>query len=275
MIRSWFVGASMLALALTAPVLSQQMGVATCRLGAERGSGQITGRVLAATTGEPIASRMVGIREPGRVEGPSFVCGVQTAEDGSFRIDSIPSGAFEFVVGSVGYRHVAAVPVTVAPDTVIVLTFRLRSENLAADCAESPGCAPLMVASADLRDVMFLTTLGLIRGPTGETEQWIACLEDADAAMVGRIQALAAYAVSNDDCGLRDLGQERRVFHRPTGNQAYQVHLGDPVFETPDRVEAKSGYHVGPLWGATWGCRYERIAGLLWRATWCRLEVIY
>jgi hypothetical protein len=82
----------------------------------ERALGALAGRVVDATTGEPIQAATIQIRE----EDQAAV----TDPDGRFRLDGVSAGAFEATIGHVAYGE-PTVEVSVAPGSTTQVEIRL------------------------------------------------------------------------------------------------------------------------------------------------------
>ncbi len=75
-------------------------------------TGQLRGRVVEHETGAPLPFVEVDVD---RIEGDDVSINVPTAKDGSFRVDSIPAGAYRVRVREDGYAPAVVFPVEVPP----------------------------------------------------------------------------------------------------------------------------------------------------------------
>lgn len=115
------------------PDLFDARAAVRTRLGEPRvQDGRITGRIVAAGTGRPIASAQV------HLPGPEL--GALTGSDGTFVLENVPAGTYEIRVQHMGYGSVTR-EVTVVPDETTEVTFELQAQALALDQIVVTGTA--------------------------------------------------------------------------------------------------------------------------------------
>jgi len=161
------------------------LGCAGMRVPEVRPTGGISGVVVDAASGAPLADALVIVRGPGRALSPPTISG----DKGDFLLAPLPPGAHDFVVERAGYKPATASHVPVEGGFYSTVTVNLRADPAATD-REAALVPPVFLSGPDphypslivpvegqvlVRCV--ITTAGLVRD----------CIPDANPTAVGPI----------------------------------------------------------------------------------------
>lgn len=235
--------------------------------------GTIRGVLLDDSTREPITGRPVYLKSAG--------CPVLTDSLGRFEIHPIPPGGYEVAVADGRYRRFQPVAVEIRADSVVELDFRLRPENLVADCRDIERCASLLDVRAGLpaelteaermEEAAWRTSIAL--AGTSWDSDWVPCADVANERVHRALKARIPPLAPTSECEVAEPAAGRaRLIHRPSGSPARLVKLTS-IEETIGGAVMKSSFYAGPRWGGGWTCRLSREDGD-WIAQWCGVDWI-
>lgn len=272
MMRWWPLVLLGLSAAAWTPLLAQQSRPAqppTCDPSNQQG-GFIRGRIVEESTGRAVRSRGVFL--------VGTYCSSVSDSQGEFTIHGVRPGDYRVGIAPLGYRRHAPVPVIVQSGaTSDVGTIRLRPENLVADCMDVARCAELLRADPasvahlsneeQLQEAVLRTAIALAGG------EWsrIPCAPDTDRAVFAALQQRLPDLAPDSACALpagEPLRSGALLQHTRSGRPAFAVEVSRIE---PDGAEAttRSSYHMGPLHGQGWVCRFAR-EGESWTPLWCK-----
>lgn len=277
----------------SAPVRQLAAPVARLHCDTVAAGGTIRGRVLFEPNGRPIRSRGVTVM---KLEGNgdtartrdhlhSSVCMAVTDSTGRFRIARVPPGRWEVRVANGGYHPTPALPVQVRAGSVAQVEFRLRPENMVADCLERPSCQSLLVPPPRLPNADDSTqlqlagySLAIAFAGGGRDPNPIACIAAASPAVFTALRDRYPFVLPDSACDRPQPGSafnglprsRQRMVGRRSGRNAFRV--GSSRIELRgDTAVVRSSYYVAPLWALGWRCRFVRAEGE-WQPLWCGVE---